>query len=108
MFCKPCQFKSLMLGNHSHDSILRFWNHLKTLPGYKYHTLLHSFTQEELKKTVPCCIHGDGAEMFRDDEFWVTNWSSAFASGGGHKCLMSRYPVLIVAERQMMTDSVLW
>ncbi|CAK9043898.1 Uncharacterized protein SCF082_LOCUS25020 [Durusdinium trenchii] len=59
----------------------KFWNHLKSLPGFKYHTVLQSLTPEELKTSIPCCIHGDGAEMFRDDEFWVMNWSSAFASG---------------------------
>ena len=95
-----------MFGNHSGASILRFWNHLKSLPGFKYHTVLQSLTPEELKTSIPCCIHGDGAEMFRDDEFWVMNWSSAFASGGGHDCLVNRYPILIVAVRQMLDVNV--
>lgn len=88
--------------------MLSFWNHLKTLEGYKYHTLLHSLTSDELKKAIPCCIYGDGAEMFRDDEFWIMNWSSAFASGGGHDCWVSRYPILIVPERQMRDETVFW
>lgn len=90
-----------MCGNHTGDSILHFWNHIKTLPGYKYHVLIHSSTPNELKRTIPFCLHGDGAEMYRDDEFWVMNWSSAFASSGGHDVLVSRYPILLVAERQM-------
>ena len=105
---KPWQFKALMCGNHSPSSIQRFWDHIKTLPGYKYHTVLHCLSPQELKVTIPCCIHGDGAEMFRNDEFWAMNWSSAFASAGGHDCLVSRYPILIVAERQMEDEKVFW
>lgn len=98
------KFRSLMCGNHSASSILQFWNHLKTLDGFKHHHILHSLEENDLVKCIPCCIHGDGAEMFRDDEFWVMNWSSAFASSGGHDCLVSRYPILLVAERQMQND----
>lgn len=104
----PCQFQSLLCGDHSGDSILKFWSHLKTLPDYKYHRVLHSLSDSELKKTVPCCLHGDGAEMFRDDEFWVMNWSSPFGSGGGRSCLVTRYPILLVAERQMTSNQAIW
>ena len=97
-----------MCGNHSEHSIRMFWKHLKTLPGYKYHMVLHSLTDDELGKAIPCNIHGDGAEMFRDDEFWVMNWSSAFGSSVGHDCLVSRFPILLVAERQMVHDDVFW
>jgi len=93
-----------MCGNHSSFSISEFWNHLKTLPAFKDHHVLQSLNSDECAKSIPCCLHGDGAEMFRDDEFWVMNWSSAFASSGGHNCLVSRFPILLVAERQMQYD----
>lgn len=94
-----------MCGNHDGASIARFWNHLKTLRGFKYHTLLHNLSENELKKTIPCVVHGDGAEMYRDDEFWVVNWSSALTSSGGLDCLVSHYPILLVAERQTVDDT---
>lgn len=103
----PCQFQSIMLGNHSGDSMGAFWGHVKSLEAYKTHTLLHSLSPSELKQAVPCCIHGDGAEMFRDDEFWIMNWS-ALGSGGGYDCWVTRYPIIIVPERQMKDDAVFW
>lgn len=102
------QFKSLMCGNHSSASILKFWDHLKTLPGFQHHDLLQSLGRDELLKAIPLCIHGDGAEMYRDDEFRVLNWSSAFASSAGHDCLLTRYPILLLAERQMQCEEDLW
>lgn len=104
LFEKPWQFKSLMMGNHSNASLLHWWRHLKGLPNYQYHIQLQCASDDELMKTIPCCIYGDGAEMFRDDEFWVMNWTSVFSSGGGHERLMNRYPIIIVAERQMQSD----
>ena len=104
-FNKPCQFTYLMCGNNDGLSILRFWTHIKSLSEYKHHQVLHSLSDDKLKKLVPCCVHGDGAEMFRGDEFFIMNWSSVFGAAG-HDCLVSRYPISIVAERQMKTDEV--
>lgn len=101
---KPCQLKQLMCGYHDANSIGRFWAHLKSLPAYRHHVAMRALDDHELKKAIPCCIHGDGAEMFRDDEYWVMNWSSAFTAG--HDCLLTRFPILILAERQMLDDSV--
>ena len=78
---------------------------MKTLPEYKNHPILHSASDDELMKLIPCCVHADGAEMFRDDEFFIVNWSSAFGAGGGQHCLVSRYPISITAERQMTLES---
>lgn len=103
-FWTPWQFKSLMCGNHSANSIGHFWKHLKGLPGFRYHLALHSLNDFELQKAIPCCIHADGAEMFRDDEFWVLNWSSAFSTG--YDCMLTRFPVLILAERHMVDEDV--
>ena len=51
---------------------------------------------------IPACLHADGAEMYRDDEHFVISWSSAFGAGGASRdCLMSRFPISIVAERHI-------
>ena len=94
-----------MCGHNDGASILRFWNHMKTLSEYKHHPVLHSCSDEELKCLIPCCVHGDGAEMYRDDEFFIMNWSSVFGAGGKQDCLVSRYPISITAERQMKSDA---
>ena len=95
-----------MCGNNDGGSILNFWRYIKTLPGFKYHWLLHSFTPEELAKVIPFCVHADGAEMYRDDEHFVVSWSSAFMAGGSYRdCLTSRFPISIVAERNMTDDA---
>lgn len=98
----------MMCGDHTPESILKFWSHLKTLPAYKYHDVLHSLTDCELKKTVPFAIHGDGAEFHRHSEYFVMSWTSAFITGGGENCLVSRYPISLVAEAQMADDRDPW
>ena len=104
--CRTCQFKSIMCGNNDGGSIRNFWKHIKTLHGFKHHWLLHSFTNEELEKVIPFCVHGDGAEMYRDDEHFIVSWSSGFMAGGSYRdCLTSRFPISIVAERNMTDDA---
>ena len=98
-----------MLGNNSRDDVLRFWEHLKTLRDYEHHGLLHRSSQEDLKSMIPVCIHADGAEMFRDDEHFVTSWSSALGAGGASRdCLVSRFPISVVAERHMDHPQESW
>ena len=105
---QPCQFRSLMCGDHDGQSIYSFWGHLKTLCDYKYHRVLHSLTDSELAKTIPFAIHGDGAEFHRHSEYFVWSWTSAFQCGGGSNCLMSRFPIALVAETQMSEEWELW
>ena len=90
-----------MCGSHNGKSISKFWQHLKTLPDYKYHRVLHELAEEDLQRTIPFSIHGDGAEFHRHSEYFVMSWSSAFVAGAGHDCLMSRFPISLVAEVQM-------
>ena len=60
------------------------------------------------QKTVPFAIHGDGAEFHRHSEYFVMSWTSAFITGGGENCLVSRYPISLVAEAQMADDRDPW
>lgn len=94
----------MMCGDHGGDSIASFWKHLRTLPDYKYHQVLHGLTEEELRQTIPFAIHGDGAEFHRNSEYFVMSWTSAFQTGSGGDNLMSRYPISLVAEAHMSDD----
>ena len=93
-----------MCDNHSGTSVSAFWKHLKSLPDYKYHQLLHSLSEQELQKSVPFAIHGDGAEFHTNNEYFVMSWTSAFNTGSGSNCLVSRYPISLVAEYHMSDD----
>lgn len=104
----PCQFRSMMCASMDGQSIAKFWGRLKTLRCYSEHRLLHDLTDAELCKTVPFAIHGDGAEFHRHSEYFVMSWTSAFQCGSGGNCLVSRYPVSLVAEAHMTDDSELW
>ena len=104
----PWQFRSMMCGDHDGPALVKFWTHLKTLPDYKHHQVLHNLTDEELSKTVPCSIHADGAEFHRNSEYFVTSWCSSFQTGGGPTCLFSRYPISLVSEAHIEDDDDFW
>lgn len=91
----------MMCGGHDGKSITKFWRHLKTVDAYKHHDLLHNLTDEELSKAIPFALHADGAEFHTDNEYFVISWCSGFQRGGSGNCLVSRYPISIVAEVQM-------
>ena len=98
----------MMCGDHDGPAILKFWTHLKTLPDYKHHQVLHNLTDDELSRTIPCSIHADGAEFHRNSEYFVTSWCSSFQTGGGPTCLVSRYPISLVSEAQIEDDEDFW
>ena len=98
----------MMCGDHDGPAIVKFWTHLKTLPDYKHHQVLHNLTDDELSRTIPCSIHADGAEFHRNSEYFVTSWCSSFQTGGGPTCLVSRYPISLVSEAQIEDDEDSW
>ena len=62
------------------------------------------FYLDSQKKVVPFCVHGDGAEMYRDDEHFIVSWSR-FSGGAYRDCLTCRFPISIVAERNMSNET---
>ena len=105
---KPCQFSSCLLANYSEESILKFWQHIKTLDDWKRHGVVHNMSNDKLRKLIPVNIHRDGAEVFTDNEYFVWSWSSTFAEFGQttKDVLMKKYPIAIVAESEMQNLSV--
>ena len=101
----PATFQTLFAGDMSQDGIGEFWQHVKKQANWKDHPVLNSCSASELGQMIPVNIHADGAEFYRDDEYFVYSWSSAFPTSITD-VLISRIPIAIVPERQMLDVSV--
>ena len=103
---QPCQSNSVLFGNCASNCVAAFWKHIRTLPDWKHHELAKS-ADSILAHAVPMLVHADGAEIFRDDEYFIWSWSSALSCGSLVKDpLLTKFPIAIVAEREMMTPQV--
>ena len=98
-------FQSLMLGDFCDDSRRHFWNVIKDLEPWKNHPI---HTSDALyHRLIPCCIHADGAQFYREDEFYVWSWSSIWGGKGlVQDVLLYKWPVAIIPERHMRSASV--
>ena len=102
------QFRDIFLGNLSPESVLAFWNHVKLQECWKHHGVLHALSSEDLKRTIPFCVHSDGAEMFTNMEYQVYSWSSAFGILGMIKdVFVQKFAIAIISCNEMLDDSVL-
>ena len=107
VLASPCQFYDIMLGNFTPAGIQEFWAHIKTKPEWAHHTVLHAMDDQTLQRSVPCSLHTDGVQMYRDDEFYVYSWCSTFSVFGNiHDVLMQKFPICIVPEREMLDENV--
>ena len=99
-------FQTIMFGDLRPQDVSSFWKHIRTLDPWRDHPVLHD-PKQDLSTLVGIQLHGDGAEMFRDDEVFVFSWSSVFASSGRETDVMLyRFPVLFVHERHMQKPKV--
>ena len=99
-------FHTIMFGDLRPQDVSSFWKHIRTLDPWRDHPVLHD-PKQDLSTLVGIQLHGDGAEMFRDDEVFVFSWSSVFASSGRETDVMLyRFPVLFVHERHMQKPKV--
>lgn len=102
----PFAFGSILLGNLDDSTRIAFFEHLSHLEPYKNHPVILA-EKGKWDKLIGCCIHGDGAQMYREDEFFVWSWGSVFgASGCIHDVLLSKWPIAVVPERYMRRASV--
>ena len=96
-------FQSLMLGNLDTGTRVDFWKHVSTLPPWEGHPVIRAGGWDKL---IGCSIHGDGAQMFNEDEYFIWSWSSIFASSGCIKdFLLVKWPICVIPERQMRQNS---
>ena len=73
-------FQSIMLGDLSDDARRNFWEVTKGLEPWKDHPIHTS--DAPYHRLIPCAIHADGAQFYRDDEFYVWSWSSLWGGQG--------------------------
>lgn len=105
--CKGCGilFQSIMLGNKSPEEIKQFWLHVRQLDPWKNHPDLQD-QASGFQRLIPLQFHADGAEMFRDDEYFIYSFSTAFHGGLVTDVMLYRFPLVFVAERHMQQPSV--
>ena len=103
----PFAFRSLMTGSMDPTAIEAFWKHCATLSPWCQHPVFEENEDIPLDRTIPLCIHGDGAQFFRDDEMFTYSISSLFAdSGVVEDVLLHKFPFLIIPERFMKSEVV--
>ena len=103
----PTAFKSLLLGSLDERSIYSFWEHCRGLDAWSSHPIYNLDGDYPLHRTIPLCIHGDGAEIFREDEMFIYSLSSALGSFGCvQDILLFKFPFVIIPERHMRSASV--
>lgn len=96
-------FESVMLGNFSAHERCKFWRHVANKEPWRNHPVVLA---GGLDKLVPVSIHGDGGEMFRDDEYFLWSWSSCFGSVGAiTNCSLQKFPICVIPERLMKLQS---
>ena len=98
-------FQSIMFGNRSPKDIKQFWEHVQKLEPWKNHPVLQDPSQN-LERLIALQLHGDGVEIFRNDEYFTYSFSSFFGNGLVTDPLLHRFPILLVAERHMQQPSV--
>ena len=96
----------MFLGNCSSEAVLEFWTHCKKQSAWQHHSVLHSMSDTELRRAIPCSIHVDGAEMYRDSEFTVWSWSSNLGIYGMWKdVLVQKYVIGIIPNHEMVDEN---
>ena len=95
------------MGNRSPEAVRQFWGHVKTLQPWRSHPAWAVFETKDLKDLCGITIHVDGAEFYRDDEFFVYSFSSVFAATGMiSDVLLYKFPIAIIAERDMDNEAL--
>ncbi|CAK9067307.1 unnamed protein product [Durusdinium trenchii] len=99
-------FDAIILGHLNAVSRRKFWEHVKEVDAWRLHPIFDD-RQLDMSTVIPLCVHGDGAEMKRDDESFVWSFSSFWGSEGQVKdVLMYKYPFAIILERHMKAPNV--
>ena len=94
-----------MLEHLPEDARQAFYEHLKKCTPWKNHPVLCK-EGVDYKTLIPVTLHGDGAQFYREDEFFCWSWSSAWSYKGHIKDpMLIKYPIAIIPERCMKNKS---
>ena len=103
----PWQFQSILFGDCSKQAVLSFWRHIRDLPDWCHHVFAKTQPPEVLEKSIPVMVHADGCEIYKNDGFFMSSWSSVFTCGAVWKDpLLIKFPICIIPEREMMDSMV--
>ena len=96
----PCQFGLSMLGHQTPAAIQEFWQHLKRFAPMevKDHPALKSC---DLSNMLPLLVHFDGAEMYKNAEYNIWSFSSAFSSMLAVDCIETQFLCCILPHSAM-------
>ena len=104
----PAVFDACLLGNLEADQRVAWWEHIKSLEPWQTHPIFQDDTVD-LAYLIPVSLHGDGAQMKREDEHFVYSWASSFGHCGILKDILAlKYPILILPERHMVSKKATW
>lgn len=99
-------FESLLLGNLPDEARVEFWDHCERLEPWKEHPIFRSAAPKS--RLIPCNVHADGAQFYREDEYFVWSWSSVWGGQGMVKdVLLYKWPIAVIPERRMRSPEVL-
>lgn len=107
--CAPSTavFNSVFLCNQPESTRVHFWEHCRQLKPWKSHPML-SGANYRPEKLIGLCIHGDGCQMFKDDEVFVWSISSMFAQEGTiSDVLVYKFPFVTIPEKYMRSPTAL-
>lgn len=99
----PCAavFNNVILGNQSDLSRIQFWDHVRGLKPWENHPAL-SPRRYKPSKLIGLCVHADGCQMYKEDEYMVWSWSSIFSREGLlTDVLVYKFPFVVVPEKYM-------
>ena len=98
-------FESITLGNLNDKARVGFWKHIRTCEPWRDHPSLQHGSP--LSRLIGFTYHGDGAQFYREDEFFVWSFASVFGGQGSIKdVLLYRFPLCIIPERFMKSHHV--
>lgn len=61
----------------------------------------------DFEQLIPVTVHGDGAQIYRDDDNFIYSFGSAFGSRGAIQDVLAiKFPVAIIPERWMQDYQV--
>lgn len=104
----PMVVDACLLGNLDSHQRVAWWNHIKSLEAWRTHPIFQDGSVD-FAYLIPISIHGDGAQMKREDEHFVYSWASSFGHCGILKDILAlKYPIVIIPERYMVSKKASW
>jgi hypothetical protein len=90
----------ICLGKTERSEVRRFWQHCKSLQEYRDHGGLQNGSLAEI---TPLIFHVDGAEVYKNAEFYIYSWSTPFADGD---VIDSKHLICLIPYEIMRDDKI--